>query len=87
MPASEAAPAPAAAAEELDVPAAEPEKALFSDGEFSSENDVQQSPDRKVRHSVLAHDPDALRRIVNEDPKVAEAVKLFKGTVIDMHVM
>jgi hypothetical protein len=35
----------------------------------------------------MAHDPDALRRIVHEDPKVAEAVKLFNGTVIDMHVM
>ena len=35
----------------------------------------------------MAHDPDALRRIVHEDPKVAEAVELFNGTVIDMHVM
>ena len=49
--------------------------------------DLQQAPDRKVRHSVMAHDPDALRRIVHEDPKVAEAVRLFDGKVIDMHVM
>jgi len=48
---------------------------------------VQQALDRKVRHSVLAHDPDAMRRIVYEDPKVAEVVELFNGTVIDMHVM
>ena len=87
MPEPAAAPAPEAAAEEVETPSPNPKKALFSDGEFTSENDVQQSPDRKVRHSVLAHDPEALRRIVNEDPKVAEAVKLFKGTVIDMHVM
>ena len=53
----------------------------------NQKEDIQQSPDRKVRHSVMAHDPDALRRIVHEDPKVAEAVKLFNGTVIDMHVM
>jgi hypothetical protein len=52
-----------------------------------AQEDVQQAPDRKMRHSVMAHDPDALRRIVHEDPKVAEAVKLFNGTVIDMHVM
>ena len=80
-------PAPVVLSEEPEAPASEAEKATLSDGEFTAENDVQQSPDRKVRHSVLAHDPDALRRIVNEDPKVAEAVKLFKGTVIDMHVM
>ena len=53
----------------------------------NQKEDIQQSPDRKVRHSVMAHDPDALRRIVHEDPKVAEAVELFNGTVIDMHVM
>ena len=49
--------------------------------------DIQQAPDRKVRHSVLANDPDALRRIAFEDPKVAEVIELFGGTVIDMHVM
>ena len=80
-------PEPVPLTEEIETPAPAGEKASLPEGEFSAENDVQQSPDRKVRHSVLAHDPDALRRIVNEDPKVAEAVKLFNGTVIDMHVM
>jgi hypothetical protein len=53
----------------------------------NEKDDVQQAPDRKMRRSVMGHDPDALRRIVLEDAKVAEAVRLFDGTVIDMHVM
>ncbi len=63
------------------------ESATIGSGEFGESDDVQQAPDRKVRHSVLAHNPDAMRRIVYEDPKVAEVVELFNGTVIDMHVM
>ena len=63
------------------------ESATIGSSEFGESDDVQQAPDRKVRHSVLAHNPDAMRRIVYEDPKVAEVVELFNGTVIDMHVM
>ena len=81
------APAPAAAPEvETPAPVSSGERDIASDFANQKE-DIQQSPDRKVRHSVMAHDPDALRRIVHEDPKVAEAVELFNGTVIDMHVM
>ena len=72
-------PAPAV---EVSAPAAEMPQEI-TDGR----EDAQQAPDRKMRHSVMAHDPDALRRIVHEDPRVAEAVKLFNGTVIDMRVM
>ena len=53
----------------------------------ADERDVLRAPDRKVRHSVINHDPDALRRVVREDPEVAEAVRIFEGKVIDMHVM
>jgi len=63
------------------------ESATIDSRELGESDDVQQALDRKVRHSVLAHDPDAMRRIVYEDPKVAEVVELFNGTVIDMHVM
>ena len=81
------APAPAPAPEvETPVQVSSGERDIASDFANQKE-DIQQSPDRKVRHSVMAHDPDALRRIVHEDPKVAEAVELFNGTVIDMHVM
>ena len=79
------APVPAPVAE-APVPVSSGERDIASDI-ANQKDDVQQSPDRKVRHSVMAHDPDALRRIVHEDPKVAEAVELFNGTVIDMHVM
>ena len=71
---------------ETPAPVSSGERDIASDFANQKE-DIQQSPDRKVRHSVMAHDPDALRRIVHEDPKVAEAVELFNGTVIDMHVM
>ena len=76
--------APADTPQETTLPAGESDVAsdIANQGE-----DLQQAPDRKVRHSVMAHDPDALRRIVHEDPRVAEAVKLFDGKVIDMHVM
>ena len=81
------APAPAPApVVETPAPVSSGERDIASDFANQKE-DIQQSPDRKVRHSVMAHDPDALRRIVHEDPKVAEAVELFNGTVIDMHVM
>jgi DNA polymerase-3 subunit gamma/tau len=101
-PVVEAVPAPAPVAEYVPAPAAEetpvPEKKVFelppeiADQAVASDianqkDDVQQAPDRKVRRSVMGHDPDALRRIVYEDAKVAEAVELFNGTVIDMHVM
>ena len=92
------APAPAPAVEEpapavvVEAPAPAPATERSGEQDIASDianqkEDVQQAPDRKVRHSVMAHDPDALRRIVHEDPKVAEAVELFNGTVIDMHVM
>ena len=101
-PVVEAVPAPAPVAEYVPAPAAEEtpvtEKKVFelppeiADQAVASDianqkDDVQQAPDRKVRRSVMGHDPDALRRIVYEDAKVAEAVELFNGTVIDMHVM
>ena len=66
---------------EVETPAADTKISL------EEKDDVRQAPDKKVRRSVINHDPDALRRIVREDPKVAEAVQLFEGTVIDMHVM
>ena len=53
----------------------------------AGECDVKQAPDRKVRNSVISRDPDALRRVQKEDPRVAEAVQIFEGTVVDMHVM
>ena len=53
----------------------------------ADERDVHQAPDRKARHSVINRDPDALRRVVKEDPRVAEAVHIFEGRIIDMHVM
>ena len=51
------------------------------------EHDARQAPDRKVRQSVINQDPGALRRVVKEDPRVAQALQIFEGTVIDMHVM
>ena len=51
------------------------------------EHDARQAPDRKVRQSVINQDPGALRRVVREDPRVAQALQIFEGTVIDMHVM
>ena len=53
----------------------------------ADERDVLRAPDRKVRQSVINHDPDALRRVLKEDPKVADAVHIFEGRVIDLHVM
>ena len=79
--------------EEKSLPQAEESETVFSGaGNVSQDNiaggdDLQQAPDRKMRHSVLADNPDALRRIAYEDPKVAEVIELFNGTVIDMHVM
>ena len=52
-----------------------------------AEHDARQAPDRKVRQSVINQDPGALRRVVKEDPRVAQALQIFEGTVIDMHVM
>ena len=53
----------------------------------ADERDVHQAPDRKARHSVINRDPEALRRVVKEDPRVAAAVQIFEGRIIDMHVM
>ena len=53
----------------------------------ADECDVKQAPDRKVRNSVINRDPEALRRVQKEDPRVAAAVQIFEGTVVDMHVM
>ena len=72
------------AAEEVSAESASAENTMADVGD---DRDAQQAPDRKMRRSVMGHDPDALRRIVRENAKVAEAVRLFDGTVIDMHVM
>ena len=52
----------------------------------ADERDVHQAPDRKARHSVVSHNPEALHRVLDEDPRVADAVKIFEGRIIDLHV-
>ncbi|MBQ7695716.1 MAG: DNA polymerase III subunit gamma/tau [Lentisphaeria bacterium] len=52
----------------------------------ADERDVHQAPDRKARHSVVAHNPEALRKVLEEDPRVADAVQIFEGRIIDLHV-